>query len=131
MSEETWKCQLSLKFGQRGALLNLRGDSPQEVAELAQEAESVAEAFVSVDSVLTATAGLNVPEPAVTTGTPASVASGAPTTPLAKNETVVGPDGVERCMHGPLEIVRKKDNTGVWKFCPLPRGSADRCFIKA
>lgn len=47
MTEENWKAQLSVKYGRLGDMINLRADSVEEMAEMADKLANLAEVIVA------------------------------------------------------------------------------------
>lgn len=107
----------------KGDMLNIRGESVEEVADLFEK-------VLATDFIQKATDVANLLRAAqvVTEGTAAQAApaASAPAQPAQEQSNVTA---LKTCAHGVRERKSGKSSKGTWVgyFCPQPKGASDKC----
>lgn len=119
MSED-YKVQVSLKFGPNQAgMLNLRGNTAQEVGMLADEA---------VDLLVGKVAPL-VEEASALVSVGAQFPDSQVQVQPQQNNQPFSNNGGQMCKHGAMVYRSGNGNNGAWQgyFCPTQKGDPDKC----
>lgn len=126
MSEE-WKIQISPKTPS-GTLINIRGNTPEEVQALLAGVHELAVLIVGLEQAfggVTAVAPLSTSPSISTPQNQGFSNAGFPSTvPVAQ-----APSGSPTCIHGDRKYVTGKGAKGQWQawMCPTPKDTVGKC----
>lgn len=122
MTEE-WRIQISPKTPS-GALINIRGNTPEEISALIGGVQELAIEILALEKVLGGVVTLAPLSTGTTTGFPTQPPASSPVLP-ASPPVASGPT----CIHGARKYKTGNSAKGPWTawMCPTPKDTPDQC----